>query len=137
MSADSTNRAGVLKLWLLNLVGNAAVLAVWYYWLLIPDAHGWQVAWSAVLALHGAVRALAARGNAGVVSGCRVSQPTRDWRRVPPRVPAYYSAGDLGGAGGVHRVDDSQSRQLHPSVRGVDPAEGECRSVAAQRDACF
>lgn len=51
MSAAATNRSGVLKLWLLNLVGNAAVVGVWYYWLLIPDAHGWQVAWSAVLAL--------------------------------------------------------------------------------------
>lgn len=51
MSAGATNRSGVLKLWLLNLLGNAAVVAVWYYWLLIPDAHGWQVAWSAVLAL--------------------------------------------------------------------------------------
>lgn len=51
MSATSTNRSGVLKLWLLNLVGNAAVVAVWYYWLLIPDAHGWQVTWSVVLAV--------------------------------------------------------------------------------------
>jgi hypothetical protein len=50
MSAANTNRSGVLKLWLLNLVGNAVVLAAWYYWLLIPDAHGWQVVWSAVLA---------------------------------------------------------------------------------------
>jgi hypothetical protein len=51
MSAAVTNWSGVLKLWLLNLVGNAAALGIWYYWLLIPDAHGWQVAWSAVLAL--------------------------------------------------------------------------------------
>jgi len=51
MSLADTKTGGVLKLWLLNLVGNAAVIAAWYYWLLIPDAHGWQVAWSAVLAL--------------------------------------------------------------------------------------
>jgi hypothetical protein len=51
MSAGATSRSGVLKLWLLNLVANAAALGSWYYWLLIPDAHGWQVAWSAVLAL--------------------------------------------------------------------------------------
>ncbi len=51
MSIATTNRSGVLKLWLLNLVANAAALAAWYYWLLIPDARGWQVAWSAVLAL--------------------------------------------------------------------------------------
>ncbi len=51
MSAAITNRSGVLKLWLLNLVANAVALAAWYYWLLIPDAHGWQVAWSAVLAV--------------------------------------------------------------------------------------
>lgn len=51
MSAGTTNHSGVLKLWLLNLFANAAVLGGWYYWLLIPDAHGWQVASSAVLAL--------------------------------------------------------------------------------------
>src|SRR5271157_4069168 len=51
MSAAITNRSGVLKLWLLNLFANAAALGAWYYWLLIPDAHGWQVAWSAVLAV--------------------------------------------------------------------------------------
>jgi len=51
MSAGTTNRSGVLKLWLLNLVANATVVGVWYYWLLIPDAHGWQIAWSAILAL--------------------------------------------------------------------------------------
>ncbi len=51
MIASATNRTGVLKLWLLNLFANAAALGAWYYWLLIPDAHGWQVAWSAVLAL--------------------------------------------------------------------------------------
>ena len=51
MNATGTNRSGVLRLWLLNLFGNAAALAVWYYWLLIPDAHGWQVACSALLAL--------------------------------------------------------------------------------------
>jgi hypothetical protein len=45
------NRAGVAKLWLLNFVANAAALVAWYFWLLIPDAHGWQVAGSALLAL--------------------------------------------------------------------------------------
>ena len=29
----TTNRAGIVKLWLLNFVANAAVLAVWYFWL--------------------------------------------------------------------------------------------------------
>ena len=29
------NRAGVLRLWLLNFVGNAAALAAWYVWLLV------------------------------------------------------------------------------------------------------
>ena len=46
-----TNRAGVAKLWLLNFVANAAALAAWYCWLLIPDAHGWQVAGSLLLAV--------------------------------------------------------------------------------------
>ena len=51
MSATTTNRSGVLKLWLLNLFGNAAILASWYCWLQIPDAHGWQVVWTAAQAL--------------------------------------------------------------------------------------
>lgn len=45
-----TNSAGVARIWLLNFLGNIAAIAVGYYWLLIPDAHGWQVAGSAVLA---------------------------------------------------------------------------------------
>ena len=45
------NRAGVAKLWVLNFVGNAAALVAWYFWLLVPDAHGWQVAASVLAAL--------------------------------------------------------------------------------------
>lgn len=51
MIDNHTNRTGILKLWLLNLVANAALLAVWYFWLRIPDAHGWQVASSALIAV--------------------------------------------------------------------------------------
>jgi hypothetical protein len=47
----TTNRTGVVKLWLLNIVANAAMLVAWYYWLLIPDARGWQVGTSALLAV--------------------------------------------------------------------------------------
>lgn len=45
------NRSGVARLWLLNFFGNAAALAAWYFWLLVPDAHGWQVAASVLAAL--------------------------------------------------------------------------------------
>lgn len=51
MNATTTNRTAVLKLWLLNFVANAAVLAVWYFWLTIPDARGWQVAATAAIAV--------------------------------------------------------------------------------------
>ena len=51
MTTTRTNRTGVLKLWLLNFVANAAVLAVWYFWLIIPDAHWWQVIGSTSIAL--------------------------------------------------------------------------------------
>ena len=47
----TAKHSGVAKLWLLNLVCNAALLAAAYFWLLIPDAHGWQVAVSGVAAL--------------------------------------------------------------------------------------
>jgi hypothetical protein len=47
---QQANRAGVAKLWLLNFVGNAAALAAWYFWLLVPDAHGWQVVFSLLAA---------------------------------------------------------------------------------------
>ena len=51
MTESTTNRAGIVKLWLLNLVANAALMAAAYFWLLIPDARGWQVAGSALLAV--------------------------------------------------------------------------------------
>ncbi len=44
----TAKHSGAMKLWLLNLVGNAALLASVYFWLLMPDAHGWQVALSAL-----------------------------------------------------------------------------------------
>ncbi len=47
----NARHTGVAKLWLLNLVGNAALLASVYFWLRLPDAHGWQVAASALLAI--------------------------------------------------------------------------------------
>jgi hypothetical protein len=47
----SAKHTGVAKLWLLNLVGNAALLAAVYFWLLMPDAHGWQVGGSALAAV--------------------------------------------------------------------------------------
>src|ERR1700742_4264118 len=34
---------GAAKLWLLNLAANAVLLAAVYWWLTLPDAHGWQV----------------------------------------------------------------------------------------------
>ena len=92
MSTAVTSWSGVLKLWLLNLFANAAVLAVWYYWLLIPDAHGWQVASSGILALVTVLFVLWLR--AGTLSWFRVaglrSQPSigpafrRGWRHVVP-----------------------------------------------------
>ena len=47
----TAKHSGVAKLWLLNLVGNAALLGAVYFWLLMPDAHGWQVAGSGVIAI--------------------------------------------------------------------------------------
>lgn len=49
MTESTINRAGVIKLWLLNFVANAAVVAVWYFWLTIPDARGWQLAATALI----------------------------------------------------------------------------------------
>lgn len=47
--AASSKHGGVFRIWLLNLAGNAGLMAAAYSWLLIPDAHGWQVAGSIVL----------------------------------------------------------------------------------------
>jgi hypothetical protein len=41
----------MIKLWLLNAVGNAALLAAAFFWLLLPDARGWQVGGSGLFAL--------------------------------------------------------------------------------------
>jgi hypothetical protein len=72
MTDTTTNRTGVLKLWLLNFVGNAAFAAVGYYWLLIPDAHGWQVAATGAIALCFAVALVWLR--AGTVAWFRVGE---------------------------------------------------------------
>ncbi len=70
--STSTKLAGVARLWLLNFLGNAAALTVIYGWLLIPDAHGWQVAASALIALAGVF--LMAWLRAGTFAHFRVSE---------------------------------------------------------------
>ncbi len=47
----TARRKGVAKLWLLNLIGGAALIAAVYFWLLLPDARRSQVAGSALLAV--------------------------------------------------------------------------------------
>jgi len=83
MSDTNANRVGVIKLWLLNFFANAAVVAVWYFWLLIPDAHGWQVAASALIAVAGVVSVLWLR--AGTLAWFRMSE----FRNQPRIGPAY------------------------------------------------
>lgn len=72
MTDTMTNHTGVMKLWLLNLVANAGVLAVWYFWLLFPDARVWQVAGSALLAVIVVVLVLWLR--AGTLAYFRVAE---------------------------------------------------------------
>jgi hypothetical protein len=81
MTDTRTNRSGVIKLWLLNLIANAAVLAVWYFWLLIPDAHGWQIAATALIAVVTIASVLWLR--AGTLAWFRVAEFRREagiWR---------------------------------------------------------
>ncbi|MGC2109414.1 MAG: hypothetical protein WA655_07845 [Candidatus Korobacteraceae bacterium] len=47
----TAKHSGVAKMWLVNLAGNAGLLAAVYFWLMLPDAHGWEVAVSALLAI--------------------------------------------------------------------------------------
>jgi len=78
---STTNRAGIVKLWLLNFVANAALLAAAYFWLLIPDARGWQVAGSALLAAIVVVFVLWLR--AGTLAYFRIAEFREDgtvWR---------------------------------------------------------
>ncbi len=65
------HHAGVAKLWLLNLASNAAALAAWYFWLLVPDARGWQVAGSVLVAVSIIVLVLWLR--AGTLAYCRLA----------------------------------------------------------------
>src|ERR1019366_3704041 len=51
IGSATTPRPIRASVWLLNLVGNAALLAAVYFWLLMPDAHGWQVGGSGVIAI--------------------------------------------------------------------------------------
>ncbi len=69
---ETTNRTGIVKLWLLNFVANAMVLAIGYFWLLIPDARGWQVAASVLIAIVVAVLVLWLR--AGTLAWFRVAE---------------------------------------------------------------
>ena len=81
MTETTTNRTGLMKLWLLNLVANAALMAIAYYWLLIPDAHGWQVAATAVIAVFTVLSVLWLR--AGTLAWFRVAEFRREdgiWR---------------------------------------------------------
>ncbi len=81
MTGTTANRTGIVKLWELNYVANAAVLAIWYFWLLIPDAHGWQVAASAFLAV--VVVLLVVWLRAGTLAWFRVAEFRKDrniWR---------------------------------------------------------
>ncbi len=81
-----------MKLWLLNLVANAALLVLWYFWLLIPDARGWQVGGSALLAVTIVFSVLWLR--AGTLAWFRVSEFRQDrsiwpaYRRSLRYVPA-------------------------------------------------
>lgn len=86
MTETSTSRTGVIKLWLLNFVANAAALAALYFWLTIPDAHGWQVAASAGLAV--AVAALVLWLRAGTLAWFRMGQ----FRNQGNIWPAYRQA---------------------------------------------
>jgi len=47
----NAKHTGMVKLWLLNAIGNAALLTAAFFWLLLPDAHGCQVGASGLLAL--------------------------------------------------------------------------------------
>lgn len=47
----NAKHAGMVKLWLLNAIGNAALVGAAFSWLLLPDARGWQVGASALAAL--------------------------------------------------------------------------------------
>jgi hypothetical protein len=81
ITETNTNRTGVLKLWLLNFVANTALLAVAYFWLLIPDAHGWQVAATALIAAAAIASVLWLR--AGTLAWFRVGEFRKDsgiWR---------------------------------------------------------
>ncbi len=69
---ETTNRTGIVKLWLLNFVANAVLLVVGYFWLLIPDARGWEVAGSALIAVIVVVFVLWLR--AGTLAWFRVAE---------------------------------------------------------------
>lgn len=47
--AMDMKRDGVVRIWLLNFFVDAALMAAAYFWVLIPDAHGWQVIGSILL----------------------------------------------------------------------------------------
>ena len=124
MTSTTTNRTGVVKLWLLNFVANAGLLAVWYFWLLIPDAHGWQVAGSGLLAVIAIVLVLWLR--AGTLAWFRVAEFRKQrniWRayrhslRYIPALAFWVLVFVRAG------MDAVGPARLHAAVRGVAAPE--------------
>ena len=76
ITETGTNRTGLVKLWLLNFFANAVLLAIAYFWLTIPDARGWQVAATALIAV--AVIGSVLWLRAGTLSWFRVAEFRKD-----------------------------------------------------------
>lgn len=82
----NANRTGVAKLWLLNIAGNAALMAAMYGWLVLPDSRGWQVGATAVLAILVALCGVWLRG--GTFTYFRVTA----FRQKPELWPVFRHA---------------------------------------------
>ena len=116
---------GVAKLWLLNLIGNAVLLAAVYFWLLLPDAHGWQVAASAFW------RSLSSFSDCGCAPGSfayfRVAE-FRDhatvWRAFRHALRHMIALGDSGDTVRCPGVVAALTAQICAAVWGVVLAEG-------------
>ena len=86
---------GAKRVWLLHVAGNAALAALGYAWLWIPDAKIWQVAGSALLGLalvtlvlwlHGATLSFFHATHSGEEARVRTA-----FRATLPRLPAIWT----------------------------------------------
>ena len=97
---------------------------VFYFWLLLPDAHGWQVAASGLLALVVIFFGVWLRaGSFAYFRVARISRERGGMARLPSCAAAHHCAGVVGDSAGSRRMVADSAADLRAAIRRVVLAE--------------